>query len=238
MSAQEATLQFGSSGGLLVGSATGSATIGIAVDSRAVTAGTTGAAELFLQTSNAANTVTVNSTITNNAGAGAVAVTVSGPGRVVLAGTNTFTGAVTILSGALEVQNSSGLGTTAGGVTVNSGGALELSNGVTIGAEALTLNGTGTGTAGALRNISGNNSYGGTITVNCTSTIGSTAGTLTLGGAINAGGNSFTFSGVGNFIVNGIITQGSTANPTITKNGTGTLTLNGADALTGTGDLD
>ena len=52
-----------------------------------------------------------------------------------------------------------------GGVTVASGAALELQGGITVGAEALSINGTGVGANGALRNISGNNTWGGTVTL-------------------------------------------------------------------------
>ncbi|MBU3586214.1 hypothetical protein, partial [Polynucleobacter sp. AM-26B4] len=69
----------------------------------------------------------------------------------------------------------------AGGVTVASGAALELSGGITIGDEALSLNGTGVSSGGALRNISGNNTYGGAITLVTNAVrINSDSDTLTL----------------------------------------------------------
>ncbi len=68
---------------------------------------------------------------------------------------------LTIISaGVLTAANDTALGTTAsGGATVADGAALQLSGPITIGAEALTLNGTGISSGGALRNISGDNTY-------------------------------------------------------------------------------
>ncbi len=68
----------------------------------------------------------------------------------------------------LIVQNSAALGSTAGGTTITSGGTLLLDGSggpLAIGAEALTLSGTGYANLGALRNDSGNNSYAGDITL-------------------------------------------------------------------------
>ena len=73
----------------------------------------------------------------------------------------------------MTLANSSALGTTAGGTTVNSGATLALQNNISLGAEALTLN-------GALVNNSGTNSYAGTISG--TGTVAVTTGGLTLSG--------------------------------------------------------
>lgn len=82
----------------------------------------------------------------------------SGTGALTLTGPNSFTGAATISGGVLNARNVNAFGTTTGGVTVSSGATLELQGNVAIGAEGLILNGTGIGGAGALRNISGENS--------------------------------------------------------------------------------
>ncbi len=230
-------LQLALSGGILADTTAGNLTIGSVVDDGTLTAGASGAGALTLHELNSSATLTVNAIVANNAGGGAVSISKTGTGRVVLAGTNTYTGTTTINAGALEIQNSSSLGGTAGATTVFTGAALELSGGISVGAEALTINGTGIASAGALRNISGTNSYSGTITLGSATTIGSTAGTLTLGGAMAVGNNNITFSGTGNTTVNGIITQGATNNPTFTKNGTGTLTLNAVNSLAGTGAI-
>jgi len=103
--------------------------------------------------------------------------------------------------GALNVQHATALGSTANGVTVASGGALELQGGVTISGEALSLNGTGVGGAGALRNISGNNTWGGQIVIGAGgATIASASGVLTLDVASGngmIGTDGVTFDGAG-----------------------------------------
>src|SRR4029077_20040873 len=66
-------------------------------------------------------------------------LTKSGTGTWTLFGANTYTGATTINAGVLNVQNATGLGTTAGGTTVSSGGTLQLQGRITVGAEALNI---------------------------------------------------------------------------------------------------
>ncbi len=65
-----------------------------------------------------------------------------GAGTAVLTGANTYTGATAINSGTVVASNASALGTTAGATTVANGATLRVNN-VAIGAEAVTLNGTG-----------------------------------------------------------------------------------------------
>jgi autotransporter-associated beta strand protein len=81
-----------------------------------------------------------------------------------------------------------------------------------------------------LRNISGNNTYGGTITNTAAARINSDAGTLTLSGAINATNQALTFGGAGDIAVSGAITNSAS---TLTKDGAGTLTLSGANTYSG-----
>jgi autotransporter-associated beta strand protein len=123
---------------------------------------------------------------------------------------------------------------------VNAGGALELIGGRTIGAEPLSLRGTGVGGGGALRNISGNNSWAGDITLTDNTEvhrINSDAGTLTISGGITETGNAnnkdLTFGGAGNITVTGAVT-GSNGDMRMFKDGGGNLTLtNTANAYNG-----
>jgi autotransporter-associated beta strand protein len=166
---------------------------------------------------------------------GAGGLTKTGAGRLTLFGANTYTGVTTVSAGVLNIQNGTGLGTIAAGTSVSSGAALQLQGNILVGNEALTLNGTGISSDGALRNISGNNSWAGLITINSTTRINSDSGTLTLdvtsGNAITGSDDNLLFGGLGNVTVNDAIATGT---GTLTKDGTGTLTLNAANTYTGT----
>jgi fibronectin-binding autotransporter adhesin len=162
-------------------------------------------------------------------------------GTLILTGANTFSGGVNITGGVVNIQNSAALGTTAGGVIVGAGSALELQGGVTVGNEALTPSGTGVSGNGVLRNISGNNTWGGLITLSAATRFQSDAGTLILdvptgnaiagtGPAAGAAANPpMTFGGDGNITVADPIAGGNTGTTnTLTKQGAGTLTLQAA----------
>jgi len=143
-----------------------------------------------------------------------------GAGTVTFNAANTYTGAVDVSNGVVRVANATGLGTTAGGVTVRSGAALEIDGGISIGSEALTLNGTGVSSGGALRSASGANTYGGTLTIGSASLISADAGSLALSTAIANSGFALSFGGAGNVTSAAISGTGA-----LTKSGNGTLTM-------------
>lgn len=179
-------------------------------------------------------TLTVNS-FENSSFAGVIsgtgAVVKQGANTLTLTGANTYTGTTTISAGVLNIQNATALGTTAAGTSVTSGAALQLEGGISVGAEALTLNGTGISNNGALRNISGNNSWAGAVTLGSATRINSDLGTLTVSGNIG-GAQNLTVGGDGNTTLSGVLGTGA---GTLTKDGAGTLTLSGGAVNTFSG---
>jgi fibronectin-binding autotransporter adhesin len=173
--------------------------------------------------------LTISQTIT-----GAIGIIKNGAAQLTLTGNNTYTGSTTINSGVLNIQNANALGTTAAGTTVSSGAALQLQGGITIGAEALSLNGNGQAFDGALRNISGDNTYGGAITLTGATRIHSdSGGLLTLLGGIS-GTQNLTLSGPGNINISAVI---GTSTGTLTKNGNGIVTLSAVNTYSGSTNL-
>ncbi len=176
-----------------------------------------------------AGTTVISTTGINTSTGGTVVK--NGTGTVTVSAASSFTGAVEVNEGVFRVANNTALGTTAGGVTVASGAVLELSNSVTVGAEALTLNGTGIANGGALRSISGNNTYGGAITLASDSEITSTTATLTLSGAITGTGRNLIIDGSGNVTMSGALN--TSTGGSLTKTGAGVLTMSAAGNFTG-----
>ncbi|NBN95311.1 MAG: hypothetical protein EBV31_06785, partial [Verrucomicrobia bacterium] len=167
-----------------------------------------------------------------NAISGTGTLTVNGTGAITLSGNNSYSGATTVSSGLVSLAHSNALGGVGAGTSVSSGASLELQGGITVGAEALAISGTGNASNGALRNFTGANTFGGTVTLGGATTVQSDAGTLTLSNAtsIVADVNDVTFTGAGNTVVSGAIT-GSTAG--LTKTGNGKLTLGGNSTFQG-----
>jgi autotransporter-associated beta strand protein len=102
---------------------------------------------------------------------GATTVTKNGSSKLTLTGTNTYSGITNVNAGILNIQNNSALGTTANGTVVAYGAILQMQNNITVTGEALTLNGSGAGSA-----------TGGTITTSGAYTIHTftSSGTFTL----------------------------------------------------------
>jgi fibronectin-binding autotransporter adhesin len=172
-----------------------------------------------------------NTTISGAIGTGSGTITKDGTGTLTLTGDSTYTGATTVSAGVVNIQHSNALGSTSGGVTVANLAALQLQGGITVGSEALSLTGTGVSNDGALRNISGNNSWAGTTTLAGATRINSDAGLLTLAGNVSATNQNLTVGGAGNTTINGAIATGT---GTLTKDGAGTLILGGANTYSGT----
>jgi len=159
-----------------------------------------------------------------------------GVGTLVIGGNNTWQGPLYVLDGTVRLTHNNSAGTTAGGITVQNGAALELANSVTIGNEALSLVGTGISNGGALRNVAGNTStYGGTNTIGTGGARmnSDSGGSLTLANRIvTALFNDVTIGGSGNTTISGVISGAGS----LIKDGSGTLTLSGTSANTLSGD--
>ncbi len=147
----------------------------------------------------------------------------TGDGTLILSGANSFTGTAQISDGIVRVDNNSGLGATAGGTQVLSGAQLQLDH-VTIGAESLSLAGTGHNAdgTGALRALTGTtNSWGGNVSLTANAEIQTDASAaLVINGGITGSGRTLTVDSIGTTTLNGINTFN-----TLEKNGAGTLTV-------------
>jgi autotransporter-associated beta strand protein len=173
---------------------------------------------------------------------GGAAWTKTGAGRLTLDGANTFSGGVIVQTGVLAAASATALGTTAGGVTVLPGGTLGLLGGITVAGENVILTGVGgidgaTPNAGALRNISGNNTWAGgiTLTGSVDTALFSEEGHLLISGDIadNRTGGNLLLRGNGSGEISGVISgsrsvfksaSGSTNAGTWTLSGTNTYT--------------
>ncbi len=114
-----------------------------------------------------------------------------GQGDVILSGANTYGGVTEVKEGALVVHNPDALGSPSANTVVDAGTALELESDLEL--EPITLNGDGIlfngHDTGALRNVSDNNTYTGTLTLNTDATIGVDSGSsLTIGAKAGLGG--------------------------------------------------
>jgi hypothetical protein len=116
---------------------------------------------------------------------------------------------------------------------VANGAALELSgSSLAIGLESLALSGTGIGNGGALRNVSGDNTYGGVLTLAADSRINSDAGSLNLSNTAAVTGNfNLTVGGAADTSIAGPLNLGALGG--LVKDGGGTLTLGGSGGTMG-----
>jgi autotransporter-associated beta strand protein len=134
-------------------------------------------------------------------------------GRVILAGDNTFTGGLIDTTGFLRATNANAFGdpTTSAGGFIEDGATLEFVGGITTpDTKYLYLDGAGVAGSAKLVNVSGNNIFGGAITLRADQTIDTEGGSLALPGVIDGEGYSLTKAGTGTLILSGINTYTGT----------------------------
>ena len=221
-----------------------------------LTLGNTGTGDLNFTDTTAFNlgagarTFTVNVPTTFTQGlAGSLTLTKGGVGMLTLNGAGTVAGIVNLASGSgnTRITNGAALGTAVVNVQGQNAatGTLELANNITVANvinSPASRNDPTTATPGVahVRNVSGNNtitSTGLSIRAGGLGTlIESLAGTLTFTGGLQgtldatAFARPYDFFGAGNFVVSGVIANGTSAGGTnVVKYGGGTLTLGGAN---------
>jgi len=188
---------------------------------------------------------TANYVFSGGAIGGAGALTKDGSGTLTLSGANTYSGDTTVNAGTLQLGSATALGTTAGSTTIASGAVLDL-NGQTVGAEAMSLSGTGAGN-GALTNSSataasiagttstGSYSVGGTGDITLTGNVRGSltkvdSNTLILAGTVDNAGLGVTLNA-------GTLLLAKTSSSGVHAIGGSTLTINNGmlAQITGTG---
>ena len=174
---------------------------------------------------------TGNGSVSSIIGSGTV--TKSGTGTWTLSGANTYTGLTTISAGTLKLNNTAALGTAASGTSITSGAVLDL-NGINYStAEALTVNGTGISSGGAVINSSSTGAtFAGLIRLGSASSIVGGTGTINISNAGTITGATFglTLGGAAGGTLTSIL---GTTTGTLTKADGGTWTLSGANTFTG-----
>ncbi len=205
---------------------------------------------------NGSNTITASNIFTLQAqinGAGSLRKV--GSGILALTASNSFSGNTTIAAGTLQVRNSWALGSTNAGTIISTGARLDV-NGINLGAEPVTVQGTGLGNAGAIINtgasqmnalrfvtLAGNTTFGGIgrwdIRANPTGSLTGNNFNLTKTGPNEVWLVDLGASGLISLIVNegvlgfqGSTTMGNAASP-LTVNSAGTIALwaNGTNIL-------
>jgi autotransporter-associated beta strand protein len=130
----------------------------------------------------------------------------SGSGTLTVSGGNLFSGTTVISAGNVRLASNTALGATTAGTTAATGVTLDLLPGVTIGAEALSINGS------TVRSRSGSTAWGGAISGY--GTLAVEAGTLTLGGNVSGtmsktGAGTLLFTGDSSYLSRFTVSQGT-----------------------------
>ncbi len=157
-----------------------------------------------------------------------------GEGRVIFDGTadNSYSGAVFIEEGTVNIRHARALGDTGKDVTVSPGATLEVQNNISIASYNMTIGGIGQNGNGAIRNVSGNNTNANALTLSRAARIQSDSGNFVQSGNVTGSGINLQAGGNGNITFSGAIQTGAGE---FYKDGTGTVTFSGGSANTYTG---
>lgn len=174
----------------------------------------------------------------------------SGPGTLILNGSNNFTGYLlvdtantTASAGAVRLASSDVLRNAASPILIRNSSSgsstLQFDAGITV-TQVVSIAGRN-GTVPALQNFGGSNHLANGFLLASAGAnyyIQSDSGTLNLGGAMplstSGGARTLTFLGAANLLISGVITNGSGGGTvSVAKSGAGTLTLNNTNTYTG-----
>lgn len=168
-----------------------------------------------------------------------------GSGSTTLNVANSYNGTTTVNGGALVVAHASALGTTAAGTVVNGSATgssanarLDLSGGVTVTGESLTISGAGS-FFGALTSSSGSNVWAGPVTIGATGTrLGAAAAaSLEVSGVIDSGAVNTGLVIRATDLTSTVILSGANTYLGTTQVIIGKLQLNGGDNRLPTGNI-
>ena len=198
----------------------------------------TGAKTLTLRGSNTANNM-ITSALTNDAGGGALGVTVDGGATWILTGASTYTGTTTLGAGALGIATST-LGSGAGNLDLSAGNFFAYGADRTVSNPVRLINNQTTAAFGdysltfsqALQLLNAANNTA--LTNNIVSGKSLTFTGMSANSLPNNANRLWTLDGSGTTIINGDITTSQTAagGLNITKNGDGILILGGTGSNT------
>ncbi|NCC53155.1 MAG: choice-of-anchor D domain-containing protein, partial [Spartobacteria bacterium] len=154
-----------------------------------------------------------------------------GIGEVVVTGNNSYSGGTYISNGVWIIEHANALGTVAAGTVISDGATLGIQDGIVIAAEPLTLSGNGYGALGALRNISGDNTFSGPITLLAHTRLRSDEGELVLDNDFTGDGFNLEVAGAGCVRIEGSLDLLATG--AVSMAGSGFLFLGGESTNSG-----